>query len=346
MRHTSCQVSIVLGTYNRCALLGPAIERLLDQSPSSPPYELVVVDNNSTDSTRSVVEGYMARAGGRLQYVFEPRQGLSHARNAGIAAAKASIVAFTDDDVRVASDWVGVIARTFQAHPDVDCLGGRTLPVWPSPPPAWLTPSHWVGPLALQDYGDRSFILDARRPLCLAGANFAFRKRAFDRVGLFSADFPRSEDTELMLRLWLSGARALYVPDMMVYAAVQPERLEKAYHRSWHMNIGRCNARMKLEERSDREVGLRPTLPEFGRVMGMPLFAVRQLIVEIGKWLLQAVRRRPAEAFLHETRARALVGYMSESRRIYRWSRRPTAAAQDAGQLDARDPSMSAAVER
>lgn len=346
MRQTACSVSIVLSTYNRSALLGPAVERLLDQSPDSPPYELIVVDNNSTDESRSVVQAYMARAGGRLRYVFEPQAGLSHGRNAGIAAARAGIVAFTDDDVRVAPDWVGMIGRAFETHPDVDCLGGRTLPVWPSPPPPWLTRRHWVGPLALQDYGDRPFILDARRPLCLAGANFAFRKRAFDRIGLFSADFPRSEDTELMLRLWLSGARAMYVPTMIVYAAVQAERLQKAYHRRWHTNIGRCNARMKFEERSAPGIGLRLTMPEFVRVMGVPRFAVRQLIVEISKCLVQAARRRPAEAFLHETRARALLGYLRESRLLHRLPRSQDSAGEPAEGLECTHAPMSAQVER
>jgi glycosyltransferase involved in cell wall biosynthesis len=314
----SSAVTIVLSTFNRADLLGPAIERLLRQGAAAPPFELVIVDNNSTDQTRAVVEDHLATANGRLRYIFEPQQGLSHARNAGIHAARTDIVAFTDDDVRVADDWVEVIWRAFAAHPDIDCLGGRIIPEWPLPPPLWLTRLHWVGPLALQDYGPEPFVVDVDHARCLAGANFAFRKRIFEKIGLFSPDFPRSEDTELMIRLWLSGARALYVPEMMVFAAVQPERLDKAYHRQWHFNIGRCNARMAFEERTNANGGLRPTLPALSRVMGIPRFALRQLVVEAVQWVRESVRRREAEAFWHEVQARAIFGYMRESAAIHR----------------------------
>lgn len=323
---SECAVSIVLCTFNRARLLGPAIEGLLSQSPATPLHELLIVDNNSTDATRQVVERYMAVAGERLRYEFEPMQGLSDARNAGIRAARADIVAFTDDDVRVAPNWVEVIERTFDAHPDVDCLGGRTLPEWPLEPPAWLTSLHWVGPLALQDYGDVPFIVDARQAICLAGANFAFRKPVFEHIGPFSPDYPRSEDTELMIRLWRSGRRAMYVPDMVAHAAVQPERLQKKYHRDWHFNIGRCNARMAFGELTDADGGLRDTVPAVKRLLGVPRFAVRQLAVEGVRWLLGLARRHEAQAFWHELHARAIAGYMYESAAIHRRRRAKPAA--------------------
>jgi hypothetical protein len=135
----------------------------------------------------------------------------------------------------------------------------------------------------------------------------------FDRIGQFSPMFPRSQDTELMLRLWRSGARALYVPAMVVHAAVQPERLTKRYHREWHSNIGRCNARMGLAELTAADGGLRPSIPAFPRMMGVPLFMVRQLVGEGLHWLVETARGRESRAFWRETRARALLGYMQES---------------------------------
>jgi glycosyltransferase involved in cell wall biosynthesis len=116
-------VTVVLCTYNRATLLAPAIQRLLSQSADAPRYEVVLVDNNSVDDTRAVIERHIASSVPPVRYVFEPRQGLSHARNAGIAAARSDIVAFTDDDVLVAEDWVQVIKRAFDVHPDIECLG-------------------------------------------------------------------------------------------------------------------------------------------------------------------------------------------------------------------------------
>ncbi len=308
------EATVVLCTYNRASLLPVALDRLLDQSRDSPAHEIILVDNNSSDDTRRVVERYTNSTVPRVHYVFEPRQGLAHARNAGIAASRADIIAFTDDDVWVSDTWVQVIKRTFDAHPEVDCLGGRTLPIWPSVPPAWLTRLHWVGPLALQDYGDRAFSVDASRPICLAGANFAFRKDVFARIGAFSPEVGRTEDTELMLRLWRAGACAMYVPDMKAFAAVQPERLSKRYHRQWHSNTGRCNARMQLVELTAADGSLRSEAPPLARVAGVPRFALRQLATEALEWCKATARRRESEAFWHEVQARSLVGYMRESR--------------------------------
>jgi glycosyltransferase involved in cell wall biosynthesis len=312
-------LSIVLSTFNRCQWLPRALSCLLHQQlPSHLSYEVIVVDNNSTDATRSVVERYKREFSDRLRYVFEPRQGLSFGRNTGITSSRSELVAFTDDDVVVANDWVAAIHQAFDAHPEVECLGGRTLPVWPSQPPAWLTRLHWVGPLALQDYGEDPFVIDRQRPICIAGANLAFRRSVFDRVGPFSTAMTFAEDTELLLRLWRAGGRALYVPNMIVHAIVQPERLTKAYHRKWHVNIGRCNARMGFEELADPVVGLRQSRPELMALFGLPGFAVRQLVIEVFRWLRHSVAGHTPEAFLHEMRARALIGYIRENREIQR----------------------------
>ena len=109
-----CDVSVVLSTYNRAERLQPALDALLAQM-GSVDYEILLVDNNSTDATASVVRAVAEQAHGRIRYVFEERQGLSHARNRGIRLARAPIIAFSDDDVRVAPDWVLQISRAFAA---------------------------------------------------------------------------------------------------------------------------------------------------------------------------------------------------------------------------------------
>ena len=168
----------------------------------------------------------------------------------------------------------------------------------------------------MQDYGDDPVVIDATRPLCLAGANVAFRKQIFHQIGLFSVDFPKAQDTELLLRLYRAGHRALYVPEMLVLAPVEPDRLTKAYHRRWHSNIGRCNARMRFEELADPVCGLRARVPNVRRLGGVPVFALRQLPARSAQWMLTTALGRKADAFLHETRARALVSHMKEARAL------------------------------
>jgi len=222
------EVSIVISTYNRCELLGEALRALFSQSDAHLDFEVIVVDNNSSDQTRHLVQSLAAQNPEKLKYFFEAKQGLSYGRNRGIANAKASIIAFTDDDVRVARDWIHQIKNGFEANPEIDFLGGKVVPRWHTAPPSWLTPAHWA-PLALLDYGDQPFFVDSRKQLCLIGANFAFRRRAFEKVGLFKTEFQRVkngigslEDHEMLLRLWGADSSGLYLPALVVTAEIEP----------------------------------------------------------------------------------------------------------------------------
>ncbi|HKW94487.1 MAG TPA: glycosyltransferase [Methylomirabilota bacterium] len=288
-------ISVVLSTYNRVQVLPLALQSLLDQDCASARYEVVVVDNNSTDGTRPVVESFAVKAS-NLRYVFEPTQGLSHARNAGILAARAPLIAFTDDDVRVSRDWVATIARLFAGHPEAACVGGKVLPSWAGPWPGWLTREHW-SPLALLDYGDAPFHVNAARRLCLIGANSAYRREVFDRVGMFA---PRvqavgrevgTEDHELLLRLWRAGGQGLYWPGLTVMSDIAPERMRRAYHRRWHHRHGRFSAIMHEEELEQTSVG---------RLFGVPGHLYRRAAVELAACLGRLLRGDVATAFTHE----------------------------------------------
>src|SRR3569832_2083129 len=105
------EVSVVVATYNRCEILPGPLDSLINQEGTTA-YEVIVVDNNSTADTRNVIAKLRAKPGyEKLTYYFEENQGVSHARNRGIAAARASIIAFTDDDIRPATIWVPSISE-------------------------------------------------------------------------------------------------------------------------------------------------------------------------------------------------------------------------------------------
>jgi glycosyltransferase involved in cell wall biosynthesis len=299
-------ISIVISTYNRCGLLEGALRALLSQTPADVAYEILIVDNNSTDQTRSLVEGLAQQHPEKLKYIFEPKQGLSYGRNTGIAVAKAPIIAFTDDDVRVAADWVWRIKTGFEANPDIDFLGGRVVPRWPAEPPPWLTKANW-SPLALLDYGDCAFDVDSGKQLCLIGANFAFRRRAFEKVGLFKTDFQRVkdgvgslEDHEILLRLWRVGSRGLYLPELVATAEIEPHRMTKQYHRKWHTSHGRFYAAVHAEEVERSKMG---------KLLGVPAHFYRQALSDLAGWLGARIRRQPAEAFTRELGVRYFSGF-------------------------------------
>ncbi len=298
-------ISVVISTYNRAHVLPRALESLLDQDHECARYEVVAVDNNSTDGTRRHIEGLAGKVR-NLRYVFEPNQGLSHARNAGILVARASLIAFTDDDVRVSRDWLSTIVRLFAEHPEAACVGGKVLPNWSGPWPRWLTREHW-GPLALLDYGDTPFPVDAARRLCLVGANCAYRREVFDRIGMFAPHVQAlgrevgTEDHELLLRLWRAGGQGLYWPGLTVVSDIDPERMRRAYHRRWHERHGRFSAIMREEELERTRAG---------RLLGVPAHLYRRAVIDLAASVGCLLRGDLAKAFTHEVGFRFCLGFL------------------------------------
>lgn len=300
-------VSVVLCTWNRAALLDGALTALVSQH-DAPPHEILVVDNASPDDTAAVIQRYAERFP-HVRPIYEARPGLSFARNAAVRDARGSVVAFTDDDVRVNPDWVAELAEAFIRWPAAACVGGPVLPQWPEPVPAWLTPRLWA-PLGIQDYGDRPLQVDAQRPICLIGANLAFRRAALDAIGQFNPAVQRigefggsTEDHELHLRLWSAGLHGMYVPDLRVASVVLPQRLRKAHHRAWHYGHGRYVARMQIPEIEATRVG---------RIGGVPTHMLRQAASDAWGWLASCLAGNAASAFERESRLWFVAGFVRE----------------------------------
>jgi GT2 family glycosyltransferase len=315
-----CEVSVVLSTYNRADRLSLALDALLSQA-GGVSYEIIVVDNNSSDDTSAVVARIAERSNGRLRYAFEARQGLSYGRNTGVALARASIIALTDDDVRVAPDWIEQLTRTFDEHPEIDYVGGRVLPHWLAPPPRWLTQAHWA-PLALQDYGDEWLVSGRERAVCLVGANLAFRRRVFDAVGVFTPALGRvmdgigsTEDHDMQLRAWRAGMQGLYVPSLSAVADVTPDRLTKHYHRRWHRGHGRHCAMMRLRELVPADLGPMSAPRDIVKLFGSPAFVYSDLLRTGYNWLRAVARRGDARFYSH--RLHHVWSYIQTSRRIF-----------------------------
>ena len=300
-------VSVVICTYNRGELLKQALESVAAQRAGDVRYEVLIVNNNSTDETQQVIDAFVAGRDG-WRALFEARQGLSYARNTGIEHARAPIIAFTDDDIVVSPTWIGEIKRAMDEHPEVDFIGGKVLPRWTSAPPAWLTKRHWV-PLAVVDHGDEPFTVSLSRPWCMVGANLSIRKQALVKAGGFSPRFQRvkdsigsTEDHEFQYRLWQEGRLGMYVPSVVVESDVQEDRLRKAYHRRWHAGHARFSAMMGTETITD-------DMPE---LFGMPACFIRLMAEHGTGWITSTATGRSDQAFHHENKIRFLINYVRQ----------------------------------
>ena len=190
-------MSVVVPTRNRARYLEVALASLRAQR-AAPEYELVVVDDGSTDDTRAVAAAHGARV--------EPVRGsgLNAARNTGVATTTGALVAFVDDDVWVPPDWVAALAAGAEAHPEADAFGGPIHVRLEGPAPAgW----RQAPPITALDLGDAD-----READMVWGANFAVRRSAVERLGGFDeAIGGHGDEEEWLLGLRRAGGRIVYL---------------------------------------------------------------------------------------------------------------------------------------
>ncbi|MCC6414568.1 MAG: glycosyltransferase [Opitutaceae bacterium] len=179
------RVTVAICTYNRADFLRQTLTGMTIQNWPTNQLELLVIDNNSTDTTAAVVREF-AHAPHVPRHVLETKQGLDHARNRGIAEATGEIIVLADDDILMEPDWVRQLAAPFMADAAkrIGCVGGEVVPVFPDGLPEWIR--EWHAPLAFRS--DAGPLPPRDSPM---GANIAFPKSVFARVGVFSTGLDR-----------------------------------------------------------------------------------------------------------------------------------------------------------
>ena len=224
------RISAVVCTYRNPEFLERTLRSLTEQTLDPQSYEIIVVDNNSGDSTPDVVARFPS-----VRYVFEPEQGLSAARNAGIRVARSDIIAYIDDDAEAGTSWLAALLDVYTHFPNAQAVGGKVLPIWGAEQPSWLTPEKHRT-LSLIDWGGEV------RPLCwperVIGVNCSFRRSVFDQHGLFDTWLGRtgasllgSEDVELQERIHRAEGSVYYTPDAVVHHYVPAFRMTRLYFR-------------------------------------------------------------------------------------------------------------------
>lgn len=241
------QISAIICTHNRDNYLGDAIDSLLAQNFAAD-FEVIVVDNGSSDRTRSVVEKRLSNP--YVNYVFEPILGLSVARNTGAKIAKSEILAYLDDDAVASPAWLQVLYSAYENNSKLAIAGGKVTLIWPQniyQPPRWLS-TGLAANLGAYDLGNNIVYID-HPGLTPRGLNYSIRRSFLQQIGGFDTHLGRigtkllSNEELQMTELALSqGWQVAYLPDALVAHNVSPERLKPSWflNRGWWQGISEC----------------------------------------------------------------------------------------------------------
>ena len=228
-------ISVIIPTRNRAALLGPCLASLCEQRLDPARFEICVVDNGSTDMTPKVVELINAHyPKHRVFIVDEPQLGVTHARNAGVRHTTAPLVAQTDDDATVPPDWLEHFLAAFAEHDKSVCkVGGEIIPIWGGPRPAWLTDGMLPLLSASSGFGDRPRFVDEG----LLEGNSCYRRDALAAGGNFPTMLGHkgnnllSADNAIDLVLHMSGWKLYYDPSITINHNIHANRLTPTWMR-------------------------------------------------------------------------------------------------------------------
>lgn len=226
------KATIAICTYNRADDLGAAIESCLSQDYHPSEYEIIVVDNRSTDRTADVVRKYGSLEAPKVRYIYEENLGLSYARNRAISEAAGEFILFLDDDAIASKRWLREIVTVFQQHSGIGCIGGKIEPLWEGGNPTWI-PDRYKTLYSILDYSPS--LTELKAPAIPMGANVAFRRQIFEVIKPFRVDLGRvgtnllsSEESELVARI-RKKYKIYYSPAASVKHKIARERTTKKW---------------------------------------------------------------------------------------------------------------------
>lgn len=252
-------ISIVVCSYNRSELLLDSLQSIVKEEISPSAYEIVVVDNNSSDNTEVLVKEFISQHSElNIRYIKETQQGLSYARNRGIQESQAPLVSFVDDDVIVSANFIQKWLNFFETHPHAIGGGGKINVQFDSPRPKWM-PDILLPLFAKHDNGkDIKKYTKGRYPI---GANFVYRKHIFEKSGDFNVNLGRKgnqleggEEKDIFMRITQHDDSVYYVPDAYLWHRVGAPRLTKDYIKGQALGIGKSIAVMLKSESTLKKI--------------------------------------------------------------------------------------------
>jgi glycosyltransferase involved in cell wall biosynthesis len=309
-------LTVVMPTHNGADTLSQALSAFCGIEPPIGSWKLVVVDNGSTDSSRSIIESFKSRL--PLTYVFERVLGKSTALNTGIEHISGDIVVFTDDDVLPKPDWLAQMRAAADLHPEFSLFGGCIVPHWAVPPEDWILkidqtvlaitgPTWNEGPIA---------------STLLFGPNMAVRTNVLEAgyrfdtsLGPAGSRYRMGEDSDFVQRLGHAGFRAWHCKRAVVAHMIRREQMTKDWVLRRAFPSGRVSYRREFSDRSES-----PAL-----LLGLPRYMIREILEQGIRWGRATLLDDQAASFKERWRLHFLTGRAAEARDLLRTKNAPGA---------------------
>jgi len=304
---STISLSIIVCTYNRIQYLPKCLASCNHQLLSKAKYEVIVVDNNSTDRTKEFCDDFKKQNPDlNFVYVNESSQGHTWARNKGIESSKGSILSFLDDDAFPSPNYAEAIVEFFSQYPDITGIGGKIIPIYENGiKPAWMS-NYLLTLVSALDLGNKNVLFKGSKfPI---GANMAFRKTIFGKIGVFDVNLGRKgtgleggDEKDLAIRLKKSGEKLMYVHNVVVDHIIPFNRVQVPYIKGLGIGVGKSEK--KRLQKADCHEKLNKVVNELIKVLAT--FVLASLFY---------LQLRPAKAnMLIKFRFWVLQGYFSKN---------------------------------
>ncbi len=304
------KVSLITPTYNRADLLEETIVSIVNQDLKDIKLEYLIVDNNSTDNTKEIVEKYIGvNENVSIRHIFEERQGINYARNTGIERSNGEYLIFFDDDIVLEKDALLKYIEAFREFPNQQIFGGRTkLKIPDFELPKWLVVdgkyARRMIVLSL-DFGDKNSLQSTTGDIPL-GPNMALKKDVLDRYGKFRTDLGlkgkklmTGSEYELIRRFSKNIKHWVYVADAIAYHPIKKEQAKKSYFRKRLFGVGRVTYRIQTFEAKKK-------------IFGLPLYIIGFALKNFFLACKFRVLNKSVESFYYETEMFLLLGCICE----------------------------------
>lgn len=303
-------ITVLFATHNGEKTLPTMLDAFCQLIKPIQGWEIIAVDNASTDSTANIIKSYIDKL--PIHYLYEDKKGKNNALNLGVSLAKGDLIVFTDDDVIPESNWLVSLAECANLRQDYTIFGGVIKPYWPKRPDKWIIDHVPLGAtyaITKEDLeeGDIS-------PGLVWGPNMAIRREVFDAGHRFDTsvgpngkkNYAMGSETEFTIRLHKIGYKSWFCRNAVVQHIIRDYQLDSKWIVERAYRLGRSMYRQEFVAYSSSDIPL---------LFGIPRWRFRRLIDEYFKYFFAFLTRNRVALFCASWEISFILGYFSESRR-------------------------------